>query len=363
MEDKTLPAPPMRGEPLTQLEKKAVRDKDRKRKGKSHKKRVPLLLHPKIKAFLGWKTEQEPWTYETVNKYVDWCHINKLFPYWRHKIHLAQNKANLGYCKNESFTKRCLIVWMRLYGDSKPCRNDNFCFFLVQMVYAECILKKKVDWTTVKELLVGERVEEEFIVAKDATIDVKQSLAPVKPGKLALADEEVVWSPNSASDEHTHEYDGYNFSSDNEDMDIGEQKRPLEVEHVRKGKRKDEELEIPPNTLEYGRLGKEPMEVDNIVVQEDQNQSEDDADEDVEVLMAKIESASLALEVEKEEVKKLRDLQAQKLSSSTNATVVYGLKEELRAINKAISQNDERLVALRKSKDHYCQKKKRTRCT
>lgn len=361
MEGKTPTTPPSIGKPLTGPQKKAGRDKDRRRNGKGHKKRVLLLLHLKIKAFLGWRTEPEPWTYETVNKYVDWCHINKLFPYWRHKIHLAQNKANLGYCNNESFTRRCLEVWIRLYGEPKPYRNDNFCFFLVQMVYTECILKKKVDWTSLKELPVGDHPQEASIVAEDAPIDVKKTLASVKPGKLALPDKEVIWSSNSSSDEHTHEYDGYYFQSDDEDVNMDEANKALNVELARKGKRKVEELEIPSNLQEQVRQDEEPMEVDNIFDEGHQKGIENDANDDVDVLIAKIESALLALEEAKQEVKELRQIQDMELSTSPNAGMVHGLKEELKAVNNAISENDEWLVALRKSKDYYYNKKQANR--
>jgi hypothetical protein len=362
MEDELPPTLFATEQPLSRLQKKAIRDKDRRRKGKGHKKRVPLLVHPKIKAFGGWRTEPEPWTFKTVNKYVDWCHINKLFPYWRHKIHLAQNKANLGYCKSESFIGRCLNVWIRLYGEPMPYRNDNFCFFLVQMVYAECILKKKVDWTTLKELLVGDHPEEASIVVEDAPIDVKKMLLPVKPGKLALLDEEVVWSPNSSSDEHTHEYDGYYFQSDDEDVDMDDHKKALEVQLARKGKRKVEEPEIPSNVQEHLMQEKEePMEVDNILVEGHQFGSDLDADDDADVLIAKIETACVALEKAREEIKEQQKIKDMKLSESSIAAVVHGLKEELKAVNNAIFENDESLVALRKSKDNYYKKKQENR--
>ena len=103
---------------------------------------MAILLHPKIKAFKGWRTEPEPWSYKTVKKYVDWCHIDKLFPLCCHKKHVMQNKANLAYTRDKSFMLRCCEVWQQLYLEDELYRNDNFCFYLVRMVYAEVILKK-----------------------------------------------------------------------------------------------------------------------------------------------------------------------------------------------------------------------------
>lgn len=357
MEDETGATQPNTGRPLTQVQKRAARDKDRKRKGKSHKKRVPLLQHRKIKAFLGWKTEPEPWTYKTVNKYVDWCHINKLFPHWRHKIHLGQNKANLAYCKDKVFMHRCLEVWMELYGEPKPYRNDNFCFFLVQMVYAEYILKKEVNWSTLKELLVGDHPEEASIAAEGQTIDLKKLLARVKPGKLAVLDEEVVWSPNSSSDEHTHEYDGYNFTSDDEDVDMGDPKKALELELAKKGKRKVEELETPSNIQEQGMEDNEHMGVRQIIVEGHQDGREGDEEDNEYVMLVKLESAMAAFELAKKDVAELRKIRAMELNAETSARAMPMLKEEMKAVNKAISENDKYLASLRTSRDQYYKKK------
>ena len=359
MEEETIATHLNRSPPLTPPQMKAARDMDRKRNGKGHKKRVPLLRHPKIKAFLGWKTEPEPWTYRTVNKYVDWCHINKLFPHWRHKIHLGQNKANLAYCKNEAFMRRCLEVWIRLYGEPKPYRNDNFCFFLVQMVYAECILKKTVDWSTLKELLVGDHLDEASIVAEDQAIDVKKSLARVKPGKFALLDEEVVWSPNSSSDEHTHEYDGYNFKSDDEDVDMGKQKKAIELELARKGKKKVGGLGTPSNIPSQVMGENEHMGVGQMIVEGHQDGSPGDGEDNEEVVVAKLESAIIALELVKKDVAELRQIREMELSANRSATPT--LKEEMKVINKAISENDKHLASLRKSRDHYYKKKQEKR--
>jgi len=52
-----------------------------------------------------------------------------------------------------------------------------------------------------KELPIRDHPEEASMENDDATIDVKKTLAPVKLGKLAIRDEEVVWLPNSSSNE------------------------------------------------------------------------------------------------------------------------------------------------------------------
>jgi len=120
------------------------------------------------------------------------------------------------------------------------------------MVYAKCVLKKKVDWTTLKEFAIGDHLEEASIENEDTTIDVKKTLALVKLRKLAICDKEVVWSSNSSLDEHTHEYNGYCFQSDDEDVVMGEQRKALEVEVFGKGKEKFDDAKTLSNLKEQG---------------------------------------------------------------------------------------------------------------
>jgi len=142
---------------------------------------------------------------------------------------------------------------------------------------------------------------------------------------------------------------------------MDEANKELNVELARKGKRKVEELEIPSNLQEQVRQDEKPMEVDSIFDEGHQKGIENDANDDVDVLIAKIEPALLALEEAKQEVKELRQIQDMELSTSPNVGMVHGLKEELKAVNNAISENDEWLVALRKSKDYYYNKKQANR--
>jgi hypothetical protein len=60
------------------------------------------------------------------------------------------------------------------------------------MVYVELVLKKYVDWSTLKELIIGDHIDQVSIMNEEAPINVKKMLAPVKPRKLAIPDEEVV---------------------------------------------------------------------------------------------------------------------------------------------------------------------------
>lgn len=303
---------------------------DRPRAGKKHKKRVPLLIHPKIKAFKGWRSEPEPWSYGTVKKYVDWCHISKLFPLYRHGKHVKTNKVNLAYCKNIAFMRRCCEVWFVLYLEERTFRNDDFCFFLAQMVYTEVILKKEVDWTTLKELPVGIRPEKAKLVGIELPHNWQMMLRPVKIGKSFVPDEEVVWSAASSDDEHTHEYDGYSFlSEESEHEDIS-------MEDFWKA--------FYGETDEKGKGVEDPM-----IIEEEESDGTSGSEDDEDILLAKVRSATLTLEAKKEELKILKEGEANR---------GYGddLKLKLKTINKAIANNDEDFDAFKTNRDTYLKK-------
>ena len=354
MENEDHPQPNTPSKSLIHQQQKATRDKGRKRTGKSHKKRVPLLMHPKVKAFLGWRNEPEPWTYETVNKYVDWCHINKLFPFWRHKAHVDSNKANVGYCKNEDFKQRCCEVWMKIYTGDGNFRSSKVSFFLVQMVYAEVVLKKEVDWRTIKQLQVGSRPDVATIPRAEVPAALKLMLTTVKPKKLPTPDEAVVWSANSSSDEHTHEYDGYSFHSDDEDNVTEELRKNLELEAERKGKKKVEEPQTLSNIHEHGMDDVEAMEVDDVHPKINQSGSVQNLEDDLYMLSAQIESARAALH---ETNADLRKLEKNSLAVQANRQVLDKLKQDLEWVTIAIQENEKFLRDLMKKQDFYRKKK------
>ena len=140
------PAPPA---PLSKADRKRERDQTRKRGGKKMKKRLHVLNNPAKLAFRGWEQEPEPWKYSTCEDYIEWCHISKQFPLERHRFHRNSDKANLTHCLNGAFVERCIEVYQFLYKLKHVERNEAP-LFICRMVYAEVILHKVVDWTTIK---------------------------------------------------------------------------------------------------------------------------------------------------------------------------------------------------------------------
>jgi hypothetical protein len=350
MENEPPPLTPATIKRLTRQEMKLIRDKGRKRSGKIHKKRVAILIHPKIKAFKGWRNEPEPWSYKTVCKYVDWCHISKLFPLCRHKEHLKQNKVNLAYSKDEGFILRCCEVWKHLYLEDSTYRNDNFCFFLVRMVYAEYVLKKEVDWSTLKEVPIAIIPETAKILPPDEPVDVKKMLSKVKRGKSFVRDESVVWSETSSSDLHTHEYDGHSFHSDEEEVAIQESRLAVDVGVDQSGQSAQEPI-IVQDTDEEGMDDGVARRVDPVLREGDGSGGGSDSENEEAMLLAKIESAKLALRAKNEQLKTLKE-------QEMNPTFVEVLKQRLKAITNVIEENDKGFHSFKRNRDFYLKEMK-----
>jgi hypothetical protein len=109
-----------------------------------------VLNNPSKLAFRGWKEVPEPWTYADCEEYIEWCHINKKFPPEQHRKNRKSNKANLRFYSCPDFTQRCIEVYQVLYGRANVERNEVV-LYICRMVWAEVVLKKKVDWRTIKQ--------------------------------------------------------------------------------------------------------------------------------------------------------------------------------------------------------------------
>jgi hypothetical protein len=128
---------------------KKEQDKGRRRPGKVYKKLLHILFDPDIKAFQGWEAMVEPWSLATCEKFIEWCHIGKVFPPSRHEIHRKHNVANLKYCTWPKFKERCIQVHQFLY-DQSNVKSNCIILSILRMVYAEVALLKKVNWMTMR---------------------------------------------------------------------------------------------------------------------------------------------------------------------------------------------------------------------
>ena len=119
-----------------------------KQKGASHALQWEILDNENVKAEDAWEAETEEfWTSKTCKKYVKMYHIDKLWPRECHESHTKNFACRPWMCKNDHFNHRAEEVWRALFGD-RPRNKGFFNYSLVSMVYAELILKRKVDWST-----------------------------------------------------------------------------------------------------------------------------------------------------------------------------------------------------------------------
>lgn len=172
--------------------------KKTKKKGERHDRNRRVLLDPASKAFRGWRNVDEDWTLPVCKTFVGWCHIDKLFPYYRHKIHLNQNLANLHYCKDDAFVQRCIEVYRWLYKTEKVPRSE-VSLGICQMVYAELQLERTVDWRSMKASKKLSIPTAKDIPRANLSNNPRDGLGPKKHIIEGVPDEDYQWSSSDDS--------------------------------------------------------------------------------------------------------------------------------------------------------------------
>jgi hypothetical protein len=77
--------------------RKDNREKKR-RMGRIVKKRLHIFRNESKLAFNGWKEVPKPWSLETCDAYIEWCHIGRGFPHDYYRKQRKEDKANLHFC-------------------------------------------------------------------------------------------------------------------------------------------------------------------------------------------------------------------------------------------------------------------------
>lgn len=184
---------------LTPAEKKKNRDAHRKRKGRPQKKRLYLLFDPTHKAFKGWEDVQGIWKMGSCEKFIEFCHINKYFPFAMHEVHRHNSYVSLSHCLCEEYKERCIQVFQHI-NDLAKIPSNRVGLSIARMVYAEVALKKVVDWRTLR---VGKGSP------RPTTRDIPRNRKYPKGGLGKLVHDPptpdllVTWSSSSSEDEHT----------------------------------------------------------------------------------------------------------------------------------------------------------------
>ena len=167
----------------------------------------------------------------------------------------------------------------------------------------------------------------------------------VKRGKSFVPDELVQWSATSSSDEHTHEYDGYSFHSDDEDVVIEEQNKAFDMEVHQKRKCVEDPILVPYSSDEdmedatHVQLNPSPQE-------QQLSGGGSDSEDDIPLLLTQIESARLSLRAKTEELKNLKEREA-------NPTAMDVSKQRVKVLHNIIEQNDKDFLDFSQNRDLY----------
>ena len=176
----------------------APKEKRTKKKGDPQPRHRRILLDPNSRAFNGWDKVESPWTFPRCKLFVGWCHIGKLFPLHRHKIHLHNNCANLHYCRDDDFVQRCIEVHRALYGTPKVPKSE-VSLGICQMVYAELKLGIVVDWSTMKTSKKVTVPNVRDIPRAGPSHNPRDGLGPKKNIIAGVPDSEYSWSTTSST--------------------------------------------------------------------------------------------------------------------------------------------------------------------
>jgi hypothetical protein len=180
---------------------KKEHDKERRCRGKIHKKRLHILFDQNSKAFQGWEAVVEPWSLTTCERFIEWCHIGKAFPPSRHGIHRKHNVGNLKYYTWPKFKERCIQVHQFLY-DEPNVKSNSITLSILRMVYAEIALEKKVDWMTMRASSISK-----ILVPSTQDIPRERKFEGGGLGRMmdhaVISTEEVEWSCTSSDDDQT----------------------------------------------------------------------------------------------------------------------------------------------------------------
>jgi hypothetical protein len=156
-----------------------------------------ILLDLENHAFLGWKKEDEPWTKKTCEKYIEWCHIDKLFAHSEHKKHCRFHAANLHRCRDPDFVERCIQIYQHV-NDTAFVRRNECNISIMRMVYAEVKLNRMVDWRSLQK---SPQASESIDIPRERKFKDEGGLSKTKSFEQPIADACVEWSDDSDVDD------------------------------------------------------------------------------------------------------------------------------------------------------------------
>ena len=121
--------------------------------GKRARKELDLQLdvfhNRAILAANGWEEVPEPWDAATAMHFVDFPHFDRLWPDSSHAQHCKSKNAKYASLTDVDVKWRFLCILRAISNESKWPKNE-IPKAILSLMYAEHVLKKKVDWSTLK---------------------------------------------------------------------------------------------------------------------------------------------------------------------------------------------------------------------
>lgn len=123
--------------------------------GSGKKQRRPANLEleifhdPNLLAYNGWETEPEPWTASTAQAYVGFPHFDRLWPERCHEQHCKAKGARYNNIEDVDVKWRFLTI-LRAISNSERWPKNSIPRCILSTMYAEHVLRKAVDWSTLR---------------------------------------------------------------------------------------------------------------------------------------------------------------------------------------------------------------------
>ena len=124
---------------------------------KARKERLPLLPkwdiydNPELLAYSGWKETTQPWTAMVAMTYVGLPHFGRMWPRECHEKHCKSRDGKYGQLQDLEVKWRFLTI-LRAISDHTRWLKNSIPKSIASMMYAEHVLKMKVDWSTLPSI-------------------------------------------------------------------------------------------------------------------------------------------------------------------------------------------------------------------
>ena len=124
---------------------------------KKSKKAADLELEiyrdPDLLAYGGWEGLSEPWTCQQAYEHISFAHLDRWYTPEVHEDHCRTKQLTYANITSIEIKWRFLEILRAISHETRWPKN-TIPRRIAAMVYAECVLDKQVDWSTLNQALV-----------------------------------------------------------------------------------------------------------------------------------------------------------------------------------------------------------------